>query len=183
MEIYLNMIKHWGGKEGSDGQAKFVTKNNEIWLKNNSKGFRDIEHSDINDNRKAIVFLGDSFTWGYEVAFDEMFVNLLRSKISEYQLFNLSHRGYGTDQELLTFNNWKYEKPVKWVILMFCENDVKDNGSSFRYDRSKPFFKLVDNELALTGIPVPKHENWSSSNRINPSMKSTVLVIPEKHGS
>ncbi len=166
-----------GWKGVPEGRAEFITKNNRIWLKNNSEGFRDIEHSDPNDNRSAIVFLGDSFTWGYEVTFDEMFVSLLRSKISEYKLFNLSHRGYGNDQELITFKKWQYDKPLKWVILMFSENDVKDNNSSFRYDKSKPFYNLIDNELVLSGIPVPKHQKWSDSDRMKFKDESRYLLL------
>jgi len=151
----------WKGVPG--GTAEFVTENNRVWLAHNGYGFRDIEHKDSNDKKPAIVFLGDSFTWGYEVEFGEMFVNQLRDRLPSYEIFNLAHRGYGTDQEFLTFTRWRDNRPLKFVILMFSENDVEDNNSSVRYTKPKPQYQLVENELVLTGVPVPKIEDWTHS--------------------
>lgn len=146
------------------GEELFVTYNNRVHLKNNAEGFRDIEHNKV-ENKPAIVFLGDSFTWGYEVEFDEMFVNLFRNLLPEYEIFNLAHRGYGTDQELLVFQDWHYEGPLKWVILMFSENDVSDNNSTIRYHKPKPQFEIIDNRLSLTGVPVPEITEWVTKNQ------------------
>ena len=156
-----DQVLGWKGVPG--GKAELVTVNNSIWLAHNNDGFRDIEHTDTGDNKPAIVFLGDSFTWGYEVEFDEMFVNLLREKLSNYEIFNLSHRGYGTDQQLLTFTQWYEDQPLEVVILMFSENDVEEINSSEHYDKPKPQYQIVDNKLVLTGVPVPKSEEWASS--------------------
>lgn len=145
------------------GEAEFATQNNRVWLAHNGLGFRDIEHKDSSDKKQAIVFLGDSFTWGYEVEFDEIFVNLLRDRLPHYEVFNLAHRGYGTDQEFLTFARWRDNRPIKFVVLMFSENDVNDNNSRLRYDKLKPQYLLVENELVLTGVPVPKTEDWKNS--------------------
>ena len=150
----------WKGVPG--GEAEFTTVNNSIWLTHNSDGFRDIEHEN-SGNKPSIVFLGDSFTWGYEVEFDEMFVNLVRNKLPNYEIFNLAHRGYGTDQELLTFTQWYEDQPLKVVILMFSENDVEENMTNISYDKPKPQYQIVDNNLVLTGVPVPKIEEWTSS--------------------
>ena len=144
------------------GETQFVTKNNSVWLAHNRQGFRDIEHDDLSEEKPAIVFLGDSFSWGYEVEFDEMFVNLLRGRFPSYEIFNLAHRGYGTDQALLTFKQWNDKRKLRLVVLMFSENDVIDNNSELRYEKSKPKFQNIDNQLILTGIPVPKHEDWAS---------------------
>jgi len=142
-------------------QAEFITINSKTWLKNNSLGFRDIEHSPADKKKPAIVFLGDSFTWGYEVNAQEMFVNRLRSMLSQYELYNLSHRGYGTDQELLTFVNWKHSGPISRVILMMSENDVEDNNSDEGSGKPKPTFHLANNQLTLTGVPVPMLRSWA----------------------
>ena len=146
-------------------QAEFVTVNSRTWLKNNRYGFRDIEHFDTLSGKPAVVFLGDSFTWGYEVDFDKMFVNLLRAKLPAYDIYNLSHRGYGTDQELLTFNSWSCSYPIRWVILMVSENDVEDNSSDIGSNKPKPRFQLINDRLVLTGTPVPKLENWEAPQR------------------
>ena len=150
-----------GWKGVPNGEAEFVTVNNRVWLAHNSDGFRDFEHKD--NNKPAIIFLGDSFTWGYELEFDEMFVNQLRDKLPIYEIINLSHRGYGTDQELLTFTQWHENRPLTLVILMFSENDVEEINADERYDKPKPRFQLIENDLVLTGVPVPETEAWLNS--------------------
>jgi len=151
-----------GWKGAASGKAELVTLNNKITIAHNSAGFRDIEHRD-DAGKPAIVFLGDSFTWGFEVESEEMFVNRLRDMLPGCELFNLAHRGYGTDQALLVFRAWADKGPrdLKLVVLMFCENDVADNNARVRNDKPKPKFELIDNNLVLTGVPVPRVEQWS----------------------
>lgn len=149
-----------GWKGVPNAKTEFVTRNNRVRLAHNRHGFRDIEHDDLSDAKPAIVFLGDSFTWGYEVEFDEMFVNQLRERFPAYQIFNLAHRGYGTDQEFLTFRQWGDKRALALLVLMFSENDVGDNNSSFNYGKPKPEYQLHDDKLILTGVPVPRDESW-----------------------
>lgn len=149
-----------GWKGVPNGKAEFVTRNNSVWLAHNSQGFRDIEHDPLSDEKPAIVFLGDSFTWGYEVEFADMFVNRLRNRFPRFEIFNLAHRGYGTDQALLTFNRWNDKRPSGLVVLMFSENDVGDNNSDFSSDKPKPKYQLQNNKLILTGVPVPRDKSW-----------------------
>ncbi|MBN1913928.1 MAG: SGNH/GDSL hydrolase family protein, partial [Candidatus Omnitrophica bacterium] len=173
-----------GWKGAPSGNAVFVTKNNKTVLRNNSFGYRDVEHEEGTE-KEIIVFLGDSFTWGHEVQFDEMFVNILRDKLSQYEIFNLSHRGHGTDQQLLTLKRWHYGGPVKLVILMFSENDFGDNNSIFRYGKPKPKYEFYNNKLVLTNIPVPKAKEWEkgdSADSKKPSLSDRVKwLILQSH--
>jgi len=152
-----------GWKGVPKGRAEYFTLNNRVWIALNADGFRDLEYEDQKADNPAIVFLGDSFTWGYEVEFEEMFVTKVRNRLPAYEILNLAYQGYGTDQELLTFKRWRHDGPLKLVVLMFCENDVEDNNSLVRYNMPKPRYKLVENELMLTGVPVPKIEEWMHS--------------------
>jgi len=160
LSMYDEML---GWKGVPDGNAEFITENNKVTISHNSYGFRDIDHRSVVDKKPAVVFLGDSFTWGFEVEFEDMFVNRLRTMLPSFELFNLAHRGYGTDQSLLTFRAWHREQPLKLVILMFSENDVADNNSDVRYDKSKPKFVLKNDRLSLEGVPVPKDDGWKES--------------------
>ena len=156
-------ILGWKGIPGA--KAELVTNNNKVWISHNQHGFRDIEHDYINHTKLAIAFLGDSFTWGFEVEFDEMFVNRLRDRLPNYEIFNLAHRAYGNDQEFLTFQQWEYNGPLKCVVLVFCENDIIENNSSHCYGKPKPKYEIVNNELMLTGVPVPKIDYWENDSR------------------
>jgi hypothetical protein len=150
----------WSGVLG--GSARFTTENASVSLQHNASGFRDIEMEERSPDKPAIVFLGDSFTWGYEVEFDEMFVSLLRERREDFEFFNLAHRGYGTDQALMTFRGWQSERRLHRVVLMFSENDGADNNSDLRNKKGKPRFELREGRLTLTNVPVPKIPEWSS---------------------
>lgn len=162
------------------GQAEFVTINNKVWLAHNRYGFRDIDHSKYVDKKPAIVFLGDSFTWGFEVEFEEMFVNRMRDMFQDYEIFNLAHRGYGTDQSLLTFKGWHSKHPLELVVLMFCENDVEDNNAISRYCKLKPKYQLVEDRLVLMGIPVPKDNRWEQPPSLEDASKLQEIFFSRK---
>jgi hypothetical protein len=149
----------WSGNPGA--KEALVTENSRVWVENNSLGFRDVEHAAAPPFKEAIVFLGDSFTWGYEIGTDAMFVNRLRPRLGKYEVFNLAHRGYGTDQSLLTFRGWRYGGRLRLVVLMFCENDFRDNAADFRYNAYKPKAVIQGEELVLTNVPVPPTDKWA----------------------
>ncbi len=166
-----------GWKGVPSGKTEFVTRNNRVWLSHNHDGFRDIEHAPLSDAKPAIVFLGDSFTWGYEIEFDEMFVNRLRNRFPRYEVFNLAHRGYGTDQALLTFKLWQDKRPLELVVLLFSENDVQNNNSAVSDDKPKPQYRIHNDELVLTGMPVPRVKAWKrpSNDEVAPEFPNFVL--------
>lgn len=148
----------WRGVPGARGEL--VTENARVTIQHNSQGFRDIEHVPAKPPKDAIVFLGDSFTWGYEVTAEDMFVNRLRPRLPGFEIFNVSHRGWGTDQELLALRQWSYRGRLRLVVLMFCENDIEDNNSDFRSAASAPKFSIVHGELVLGNVPPPRVAGW-----------------------
>jgi hypothetical protein len=125
-------------------------------IHNNSLGLRDVEFTP--GDTPAILVLGDSNVWGYNVEDGERFSNLLRNELPGYATANAGVSGYGTDQEYLLMRRlWPRIKP-KVVVLIFCvENDRNDNSSNVRYSSHKPYFVTEsDGTLALRGQPVPQ---------------------------
>ncbi|MFI5322056.1 MAG: hypothetical protein ACHQ6U_00670 [Thermodesulfobacteriota bacterium] len=149
----------WSGTPGS----KFwdTDGHNSVLYVNNSMGFRDIEHEPLS-NKPAIVFLGGSYPAGAYVKFDEIFVELLRHKLTNYELYNNSFDCYGPDQDLLSFKNWQdqYKGRIKLVILMVSDEDVRRDNVSFVCGMPKPKFEIVRNKLVPTGVPVPMSSIW-----------------------
>src|SRR5262249_24481267 len=98
----------------------------------NSLGLRERELSDIAPDR--ILFLGDSFTYGYDAEVNERFSDLLQKELPQYGIVNAGVSGYGTDQEFLLMKRlWNHVNP-KYVVLTFCvDNDRDDNTSSLHY--------------------------------------------------
>jgi hypothetical protein len=129
-----------------------------ISMVQNSKGFRDIEPTF--DKRPGVVFLGDSFVWGYSVDTDDRFTERLRRRHPDRQVYNFGVAGYGTDQEYLLLQQHFQEYHPRVVFLVFCtENDHTDNCSNGDCSWAfKPYFKLGSAGLELCGVPVPRSD-------------------------
>jgi hypothetical protein len=129
-----------------------------ISISHNSNGFRDIEPSF--DSRPGVLFLGDSFVWGYGVETGVRFTERLRTRHPEWQIYNCGVAGYGTDQEFLLLQEYLQKFHPRVVFLVFCtENDHLDNCS--HGDGTwvfKPYFSLERLGLKLHGIPVPQSD-------------------------
>lgn len=129
-----------------------------IHVEHNSRGFRDPEH--VADNKPGILFLGDSFVWGFDVEKQERFTEKLRAAFANASIYNLGVIGYGTDQEyLLLKQHFVFYKP-HIVFLVFCtDNDESNNSRNCDTDSTghfKPYFATDGKNLTLKGVPVPK---------------------------
>lgn len=128
-------------------------------FRHNSLGLRDEEF--VADAKPTILFIGDSFVWGLDSEADERFTELLKAKISDYQILAAGVSGYGTDQEYLLLKRlWPKVKPAV-VVLIFCsDNDRLDNRTNKRYDNYyKPYFATqADGSIKLMGQPVPRSQ-------------------------
>ena len=130
-----------------------------INIAHNSRGFRDTEEKDA--HKPGIIFLGDSFLWGYDVEAQERFTDKLQARHPELTVYNFGVSGYGTDQEFLLLKQQKIELLTPaCVFLVFCtENDAADNcGNCLHSAYYKPYFTCTSNSLQLHGIPVPRGE-------------------------
>jgi hypothetical protein len=139
---------------------KIFSGNQTIHVEHNARGFRDVEH--VLDARPRMLFLGDSFVWGYDVEQPERFTDKLRAKLTDWSIYNLGVSGYGTDQEyLLLKQQYDFYRP-QIVFLVFCtDNDDADNAHNVRYGvYYKPYFTVDGASLSLRGVPVPKSENY-----------------------
>jgi hypothetical protein len=141
-----------------ENSTKSFTGSRTINVKHNSRGFRDSEH--IIETKPRIIFLGDSFVWGYDVEKEERFTEKLRIKLPNWSIYNFGVSGYGTDQEyLLLKKHYDFYKP-NIVFLVFYNDDI-DNSTNIRHGGYfKPYFMADGNKLKLGGTPVPKSENY-----------------------
>ena len=78
----VNILLGWRGLENAEGDFRCIER--EAYIKHNSKGFNDKERSYNKRNGIfRIVTLGDSFTWGYGVAQNEIFTSVLEKELTE----------------------------------------------------------------------------------------------------
>jgi lysophospholipase L1-like esterase len=129
-----------------------------IAIRHNSLGLRDVEH--VATQAPNVVFLGDSFVWGYDVEVQDRFTERLRKDLQGVRIVNAGIPGYGTDQEYLLLKRiWSATDPDV-VVLMFCtNNDRDDNSTNKRYGGYlKPYLERIANGAwRFLGQPVP----WS----------------------
>ena len=146
---------------------------NQFTVEHNARGFRDSEVEP--DGRPAMVVLGDSMVWGFDVEEEERFTEKMRHMLPDWQIFNLGVSGYGTDQQLLLLQEHIQHYRPRLVLLVFHpENDFDDNTAPIRYEGyPKPWFTLDADGLELRGVPVPESRNhrlvrhpWLANSRL-----------------
>jgi hypothetical protein len=96
----------------------------------NAAGFRDdVEYADrIEDGKRRITFLGDSFTVGHGVKnVEDRFVNRVRRAHPEWEVHALAELGWDTGDELAALRaRIARGYQVDRVVLVYCLNDVAD---------------------------------------------------------
>jgi hypothetical protein len=125
-------------------------------LNSNSVGMRGSREFTLDPpaDRTRIVLIGDSFTFGEEVADWETFAFRLQELLPQTEVLNLGVHGYGHDQMLIGLRELGLRYRPDVVLLGFVEDDMERNMLGFR-DYAKPRYRLRDGALALRGSPVP----------------------------
>lgn len=101
-----------------------------------------------------IVAIGDSYTWGEEVANGETYPAQLEAQLPGCEVLNFGVHGYGIDQALLRLRGDALVYAPDLVVLGFIEDDIDRSVLAFR-TFAKPRFALEDGALRLTNVPVP----------------------------
>ncbi len=128
-------------------------------LNTNAKGFRGRKEFNYNNpsDKKRIIILGDSFTFGEEVSDNETYSYFLQQRFPNTEVINMGIHGYGHDQMLILLKEEGIKYKPDIVILGFLTEDMSRNILNFR-DFAKPKYVLKNNELKLTNSPVPSPE-------------------------
>lgn len=128
----------------------------------NSRGARALrEHAELKSpGTQRIVTLGDSFTWGFGVADEQTYSAELEALLPNSEVINLGVNGYGTDQQVLLWEQEGASYRPDLVLLGLFVHDFHRNGQAI-YQYPKPYF-VVDPQapggLRSSGVPVPPLE-------------------------
>jgi hypothetical protein len=102
---------------------------------------------------KRIVMLGDSLTFGIQVADDETFASILDSRDNGFEVVNLAVQGYGLGQDLIKLEREGLAYSPDVVVLNVClANDLADTAMQvFLYDgrHPKPYYRIEAGKLVL----------------------------------
>jgi len=145
------------------GMQGWYRKEGEAYLRINSLGYRDDEHTLAKSpGTFRIAVLGDSFTEARQVDLDNTFVSLLGRNLgrcaglngAQVEVLNFGIGSYGTAQALLTLREDALRFDPDLVLLAFFPgNDIQDNSKELTlaegWRMPKPVFVLSNGELAL----------------------------------
>jgi len=106
-----------------------------------------------------VLLLGDSFLEAYTVALRdrvaEVAAKILQSEHRPVEVVALGTGGYSTDQELLWLESEGFRYHPDLVVVLFCTNDIWYNNRADYPRGMKPVFRVKDDSLVLTNVPVP----------------------------
>ncbi len=156
--IFYEYDEYLGWKASPDAEGWF-RKEGEAYIKINSEGLRDREHSFVKpDSVIRIAFLGDSYAEAMVLPIEETFWSLVEKKLNAIKPFgnrsieviNFGTGGYGTDQELVQLRRfvWNYSPDIV-ILAFFAGNDIRNNSHVLDVSIGKPYFILKDGTLSL----------------------------------
>src|SRR6476620_4367404 len=141
------------------GAEGWYRKEGEAYVRINSDGLRDQEHSIAKpEGTFRIALVGDSYCEALPVSLEEAFWSVMGKKLEEcgafpakkIEVINFGVSGYGTAQELLTLREkvWKYS-PDLVLLAVTTNNDITDNSRVLKRTNEIPYFTYQGNQLVL----------------------------------
>ncbi len=108
-------------------------------------------------SQRPIITVGDSFTFGDEVADHETWAAHLET-ILDRRVLNAGAGAYGIDQAFLRAEGLLERRQPALVILAFISDDINRTEFSFYpWGRGwKPYFEREGDSLVLRNVPVPR---------------------------
>jgi hypothetical protein len=127
------------------------------WTSNvDARGIRS-NGSEVSTTTRPILAVGDSFTFGDEVADDETWPAYLQGMLHK-RVINAGVGAYGIDQAYLRAEALFDVHDPDFVILSFISDDInRTEFSYYPYGRGwKPYFEYENGGLVLRNVPVPR---------------------------
>ncbi len=116
----------------------------------NAQGFRGKSDFNPSDKRKKIILVGDSFTYGSGVPYEDTFGAVIESQLEgRAVVWNLAMPGFGIDQMWQSVRHQALPLKPDLVIVGFIISDFARSLTAYRVHEgfNKPTFKLVDGRL------------------------------------
>lgn len=141
-------------------QARLEGNGFSVDIHTNDAGFRGARSysKERTKETKRVLFLGDSFVFGWGVPDEEVLTARLESSMPSLEAINLGVPGYGVDQIYLAYKHLgrEYKSDVVFIGL-FDEDFWRATRAFADSGHAKPYFVLgKDGEtLSLKNVPVP----------------------------
>lgn len=124
----------------------------------NEMAHRGSKNFESSNDRRTVLVVGDSMTFGDEVGDDVGWPKLLSTLNPKLNIVNLAVSGYGVDQMYITLAEEISRYKPDLVIMAFISSDLSRSLLSF-FAYSKPKFELRGESLVVTNSPVGSIES------------------------
>ena len=98
----------------------------------NRQGFRSPHDFDAVHTRPVIALVGDSFSFGSGVEYDDTFGALLDDQLAEGVVLNFAMPGYGIDQMWMTIRHEVIPRRPDFAVVAFVDEDFARGLTAFR---------------------------------------------------
>src|SRR5258708_6903533 len=113
-----------GRVAGNAKNAKGISFGTDVF--SDANGFRVPQYYIGKTNNSAVLFLGDSVTFGVGVPEEKTFVGLFRKQVPDVTVYNSAVVGYSLVDYKRVVNSFLPEHPeIKNVYLFYCLNDFQ----------------------------------------------------------
>lgn len=144
----------------------------------NTERWRSTHEFKTQKTKPRVVFIGDSFGYGWLVDDSETIPAYLQSLLGSHsEVMNLSARGFGLDQMALVATEiaWRYQPDI--LILAFIAADLPRSCYDFQFEVKKPRYFLENGNLKLTGTPVPTpYETYQAHQFTGQKIRDTAIT-------
>jgi hypothetical protein len=172
------------------GAAGWWRREGEAYVRINSEGLRDREHSRPKPGGTVrVAVLGDSFAEALQVPSEDAFWAVMERRLSACEAFggrnveviNFGVSGYQTAQELVTLRRhvWDYSPDIV-VLAVTTANDIRDNSAALAQYPHVPFGVYRDGALLIDDSALEKR-NGSFSFRLQQSAVGSLFYLMRDH--
>jgi hypothetical protein len=143
----------WRLKAGSRGTHKTRYFSAEYSI--NSLGYRDAERRESKGaGTRRVLMLGDSQVFGWGVAAESRFSNLIEKSQAGWEVWNLAVPGYGLDQEVLAFEKARESAAADEAVFFVTGSILRRAATDYIFFKYKPRFEPDEaGGLRLVSVP------------------------------
>tara|TARA_Y100001934_G_C12363749_1_gene782236 strand:- start:1579 stop:2751 length:1173 start_codon:yes stop_codon:yes gene_type:complete len=138
--------------------AGYFKKEDLIYVRLNEDSMRGpLRHRKKPPSTRRVAVLGDSFTEGFQVNFENLFTTVLERELARCapkglsaEVLNFGVSGFGTARAILKYREQARHYDPDVVLLMFYPgNDYADNHRQLEQNPLLPYFVMKGDELVL----------------------------------
>lgn len=151
-----DVLLGWRGKPSI--VRRFHRQDFDVIVEHGPGGFRRPDPPLPEQPAARVLFLGDSFTWGWGVPQGQVFTDHLQRALgNQIGVENRGVNAFGTAQEYLLLQETLAQQHYAKVAVMFFNNDLAENIARTEH---RPFFELDGDRLVQQNPPLsPRLQN------------------------